>query len=91
MIGIIFIVQVEPLLKDGDRISNKQVSDVLGQQLVNACTHKSTFQLLSNMRFLQTGWLFISTCAQQLCIDVLIYSQINVVVLLPTGRQVAVD
>lgn len=52
MIGIIFIVQVKSLLKDGDRISDEQVSDVLGQQLVNACTHKSTAQLLLNIRFL---------------------------------------
>lgn len=91
MIGIIFIVQVKSLLKDGDRISDEQVSDVLGQQLVNACTHKSTAQLLLNIRFLQTGCVSISTCPKQLCIDVLIYSQINIVVLLPTGRQVAVD
>lgn len=91
MIGVIFIVQVKSLLKDGDRISDKQVSDVLGQQLVNSCTQKSTVHLLVNMYFLKTGCVFISTCVKQLCIDVLIYSQINVVVLLPTGRQVAVD
>lgn len=45
MIRIIFIVQVEPLLKGGDGISDEQVSDVLGQQLVDACVHKSRVQL----------------------------------------------
>lgn len=46
MIRVIFIVQVKSLLKDGDRISDEEVSDVLGQQLVYPCRQKSTVQQL---------------------------------------------
>lgn len=40
MIRVILVVQVESLLKDGDGISDEQVSDVLRQQLVDSYTQK---------------------------------------------------
>lgn len=44
MIGVVLVVQVDSLLKDGDRISDEQVSDVLRQQLVDSYTQKPASQ-----------------------------------------------
>lgn len=40
VIRLVFIIQVNFLLKDGEWISNKEVCYVLGQQLVNSYTQK---------------------------------------------------
>lgn len=37
VIRLIFIIQVEFLLEDGEWVSNEEVSDVLSQRLVNPC------------------------------------------------------
>lgn len=43
VVWFVLIIQMYFLRKDGERISNEEVSYVLGQELVNACKQKSDY------------------------------------------------
>lgn len=107
MIRLVFIIQMNFLLKDGEWISNKEVCYVLGQQLVNSYTQRLFSSLFTAQAFNSglSQWCCVfvfqrffhvfpflkSTCIEQLLVNLFVYRQINVVVLLTTARQVAVD
>ena len=46
VIGLVFIIQVDFLLKDGEWISYEEVCYVLGQQFVNSYTQQADFSFL---------------------------------------------
>lgn len=65
MVRLVGIIQVYFLFKKGEWVSNKEMSNVLCQKMIDA--------------FLQ-----------ELLVDLLIDGQVDVIVLLPTLRQVAI-
>lgn len=102
MIRLVLVIQVYFLIEDGERISDEEVCYVLGQQLVNSCTQRSDysfpyctsfmyFSCISHIPVDDYMYLSLRTCTEQLLVDLLVYRQINVIVLLATARQVAVN
>lgn len=80
VIRLIFIIQMNFLLKDGEWISNEEVCYVLGQQLVNSYTQKIFSSLFTAQAFM-SGFsqrnrfrpFQKNTCIEQLLVDLFVY------------------